>query len=150
MYSRKVSRIQHLLALGTNVQRMSHSPIHPTIKQQLISASELSTTHVLRTLHNPTRVYNNTVAKEILAFEHRPGGIKSINEVKHLVTGIRGKEALEKGDVDAGIWTVGVSVGLVDDIPTCQELIQRMVLEAEGIIYGMGRLVKVDRVMANL
>jgi nitronate monooxygenase len=58
------------------------------------------------------------------------------SDVKDLVAGVRGRRVFDDGDLDAGIWTVGTVMGLIDDIPTCDELISRIVREAEDIITG--------------
>jgi nitronate monooxygenase len=57
-------------------------------------------------------------------------------DVKDLVAGVRGRRVFDDGDVDAGIWTVGTVMGLINDIPTCEELISRIVNEAEELIAG--------------
>ena len=62
--------------------------------------------------------------------------------MKDLVTGDRGRVVYEIGDVDYGVWTVGLSIGLIDDIPTCEELVRRMEREAEEVIMGIRKLVK--------
>ena len=85
----------------------------------------------------------------MLAIESRPGGAK-FEDVKDLVTGERGRVVYELGDIDHGIWTVGLSIGLINDIPTCEELLRRMVCEAEEIIQGLGKLVVHSRPQAKL
>ncbi|PAV23197.1 inosine monophosphate dehydrogenase [Pyrrhoderma noxium] len=131
--------------MGTRFMCTVESPIHQNIKNQIVSASELNTTHLYRTLHNTNRVFNNKVAKQVLAIESQPrSGGKGVTfeDVKDLVTGDRGRVVYEIGDVDYGVWTVGLSIGLIDDIPTCEELVRRMEREAEEVIRGIGNLVK--------
>lgn len=102
-------------------------------------AKETDTTHIFRTMHNTARVYKNKVAKEVVALEKK--GAK-FDEVRPLVAGARGRLVYEEGDVDRGIWSAGVTVGLIHDIPTCAVLVERMVREAEAIIDGLEGLKK--------
>ena len=76
-----------------------------------MSATELDTIHILRTMRNSARVFRNAVAKEVVAIEHRPGGAK-FEDVEHLVAGTRGRLAYENGDPDYGIWSASVSIGI--------------------------------------
>lgn len=116
------------------------SPIHQNIKEQIVKATENDTTHIFRTLHNTARVFANKVAKEVVAIERRPGGAK-FEDVRELVSGARGRLVYEEGDVDRGIWSAGVSVGLIKDIPSCADLLSRMENEAETIITGLQTIV---------
>ena len=81
-------------------------------------------------------MFKNKVAEEVVALERRPGGAK-FEELRPLVSGARGRLVYEEGDVDRGIWSAGITVGLIHDIPTCSELLQRMEREAEAIIDGL-------------
>ena len=119
--------------------RTIYSPIHQNIKEQIVKSTELDTTHIFRTLHNTARVYKNKVAKEVVAIERRPGGAK-FEDVRELVAGARGRQVYELGDVDYGIWTAGISIGLIDDIPTCQDLLERIEQEAEAAIDDLNKL----------
>lgn len=115
------------------------SPIHQNIKDKIIASSETDTVHIFRTLNNTARVYRNKVSTEVVALERRPGGAK-FEELRDLVAGARGKMVYETGDPDYGIWSAGVSVGLIKDCPTCKELVDRIEREAEGVIDSLGRL----------
>ena len=95
--------------------------------------------HIFRTLHNTARVFKNPVSQEVVALERRPGGAK-FEDVRHLVSGVRGKVVYEIGDPDYGIWTAGISMGLIKDIPTCAALIKRIERDAEAIIDGLAKL----------
>ncbi len=77
---------------------------------------------------------------EVVALERRPGGAK-FEDVRELVSGQRGKVVYESGDPDYGIWSAGVTVGLINDIPTCKELIDRMEGEVEDIVGGLNKAV---------
>jgi NADH:quinone reductase (non-electrogenic) len=95
--------------------------------------------HIFRTLHNTARVFKNSVSKEVVALERRPGGAK-FEDIRHLVAGARGKVVYDIGDSDYGIWTAGISMGLIKDIPTCEELLNNIEQEAEGIIDHLSSL----------
>ena len=84
------------------------------------------------TLHNTARVARNAVSQEVVTIERR--GNARIEDVAHLVSGQRGKVVLEAGDMDHGIWSAGMVQGLIHDIPTVKELIERIVRDAEAII----------------
>lgn len=100
-------------------------------------------------MRNSARVYRNAVAKEVVAIEHRPGGAK-FKDVEHLVAGQRGKLAYENGDPDYGIWSTSVSIGLINDCPTCKELVDRIELEAETVIDSLTQLKTAARVRTKL
>ena len=110
--------------MGTRFMCTVEAPIHDNVKQALVEAGERDTNLIFRTMHNTARVLKNAVSDEVVAMEKR--GAK-FEEVRHLVAGARGKVALRNGDVDGGIVSAGMVVGLIDDIPTCAELIQRIV-----------------------
>jgi len=117
------------------------SPIHQNIKETIVASSEQDTIHIFRTLNNTARVFKNAVSKQVVALERRPGGAK-FEDVRDLVSGARGRIVYEDGDPDYGIWSAGITLGLINDIPTCEELLLRMEREAEGIIGGMNKLLK--------
>jgi NAD(P)H-dependent flavin oxidoreductase YrpB (nitropropane dioxygenase family) len=80
---------------------------------------------------------------EVVALERRPGGAK-FEDLRDLVSGARGKVVYENGDPDHGIWSAGIVLGLIKDVPTCDVLVKRIEKEAEDIIAGMGRMVKAE------
>jgi NAD(P)H-dependent flavin oxidoreductase YrpB (nitropropane dioxygenase family) len=114
--------------MGTRFCATVEAPIHPNIKQALVDASERDTRLMFRKLHNTARVLKNAVSEEVVKIENRPQGA-SFEDIKHLVTGGRGRIALESGDPNGGVITAGQIVGLINDIPTCKELIDRIVKE---------------------
>jgi nitronate monooxygenase len=114
--------------MGTRFCATKEAPIHDNIKQALVSASERDTNLIFRTLHNTARVLKNAISDEVVAMERRPGGTK-FEDIRHLVAGARGRAALKSGEVHDGIVTAGQCVGLIEDIPSCAELIERMVAE---------------------
>jgi NADH:quinone reductase (non-electrogenic) len=113
--------------MGTRFCATREAPIHERIKQALVNANERDTRLILRTLHNTARVLKNAIADEVVATESRGC---SFEDIRPLVAGSRGRAALAAGDPDGGIITAGQTVGLIDDIPGCAELIERMVVEA--------------------
>ncbi|HVI32763.1 MAG TPA: nitronate monooxygenase family protein [Phenylobacterium sp.] len=120
--------------MGTRFMATVESPIHQKVKEQIVANDERQTNLIFRTMHNTARVAKNAVSDEVVAIERR-GGAK-FEDVKDLVAGARGKVVYEAGDPDYGIWSAGQVQGLIHDIPTCAELIHRIVREAEEIIQG--------------
>ncbi len=118
--------------MGTRFMCTVEAPIHQRIKEQLVANDERSTDLIFRTLHNTARVARNLVSQEVLAVEKKGGA--TIDDVRHLVAGQRGRKVYEEGDPDFGIWSAGMVQGLIHDIPSCAVLIARIVAEAEAII----------------
>lgn len=114
--------------MGTRFCATSEAPIHDDIKRALVEASERDTRLIFRTLNNTARVLKNAISEEVVDMERRPGGCQ-FEEIRPLVSGARGKAALASGQVDDGIVTAGQVVGLIKDVPSCAELIERMVGE---------------------
>jgi len=110
--------------MGTRFMCTREAPIHESVKQALLKATERDTNLIFRTMHNTSRVLKNAVSDEVVAMEKR--GAK-FEEVRHLVAGARGKVAIRSGDVDGGIVSAGMVVGLIHDIPSCAELLERIV-----------------------
>ena len=118
--------------MGTRFMATVESPIHQKVKEQIVANDERQTNLIFRTMHNTARVAKNAVSDEVVRIE-RAGSAK-FDDVKDLVAGARGKVVYEAGDPDYGIWSAGQVQGLIHDIPTCAELIHRIVREAEAII----------------
>ncbi|KAI9358609.1 2-nitropropane dioxygenase [Zopfochytrium polystomum] len=118
--------------MGTRFMCTVESPIHPAIKQKIVEADERSTALMFRTLHNTARVFKNSVSSEVVKIEKR--GNAKFEDIKDLVSGARGRKVYTEGDPDYGVWTAGLVMGIIDDIPTCQVLLDRMVNDAESII----------------
>jgi len=114
--------------MGTRFCATVEAPIHDNIKQALVRASERDTQLIFRTLHNTGRVLKNVVSNEVVATERRPGGCE-FTDIQPLVAGQRGRAALQSGEVDGGLVWAGQVVGLIEDIPTCDQLLQRIVAE---------------------
>ncbi len=114
--------------MGTRFVATSEAPVHDRIKQALAAARETDTRLMFRTLGNTARVLSNQVSNEVLALEARPSGC-TFEELRPLVAGARGRAALESGALDDGVVWAGQVVGLIDDIPGCEELLQRMMAQ---------------------
>lgn len=114
--------------MGTRFVATQEAPVHERIKQALVSARETDTRLMFRTLRNTARVLANPISEEVLSLERRPGGC-TFDDLRPLVAGARGRAALESGIIDDGVVWAGQVVGLIDDIPTCAELLQRMVAQ---------------------
>jgi nitronate monooxygenase len=119
--------------MGTRFMVTREAPIHESVKQAMVDASELDTALIYRSLRNTARVFKNEIAQQVLAIEAQPGETR-FEDIRELVSGAKGRELLENGELDQGIWSAGMVVGLIDDIPACEELIQRIVKDAEAII----------------
>ena len=118
--------------MGTRFMATREAPIHDNIKQQLVDASERDTALIFRTLRNTARVVKNQIAEEVRTIEARGGA--TIDDIKHLVAGERGRIALKAGKTNGGVWSAGMVAGLIHDVPTCQELVTRIMTEAETLI----------------
>jgi nitronate monooxygenase len=118
--------------MGTRFMATVEAPIHENVKKQIVANDERSTNLIFRTLHNTARVAKNTISDEVVAIEKR--GNATFADVKDLVAGTRGAIVLDQGEMDAGIWSAGQTQSLIHDIPTCAELVSRIMREAEEII----------------
>jgi nitronate monooxygenase len=119
--------------MGTRFMCTVESPIHQSIKERIVAQDERSTNLIFRTMGNTSRVVKNIVSDEVVAIERRPGGAV-FADIEHLVAGTRGRVVYEQGDENYGVWSAGLVMGLIHDIPTCEELIQRIVRQAKQII----------------
>ena len=118
--------------MGTRFCATVEAPIHENAKQLLLQNDERGTNLIFRKLHNTARVGKNSVSDKVVEILLAPDA--KFEDVAHLVRGIQGRELLETGNLDAGLIWAGQVQGLIHDIPTCAELIQRIVSEAEEII----------------
>ncbi|WP_418320093.1 NAD(P)H-dependent flavin oxidoreductase [Piscinibacter sakaiensis] len=121
--------------MGTRFMVTQEAPIHSSVKQALVDASENDTTLIFRGLRNTARVWRNAVAAEVNQIERRPEGA-TFADLRPLVAGARGREALETGKTDDGLIWAGLCIGIIDDIPTCAELIDRMVRDCRAALVG--------------
>lgn len=119
--------------MGTRFMVTKEAPIHDNVKQRMIEATELDTALIYRSLRNTARVFKNSVAEQVIEIESRAGETK-FEDIQPLVQGVKGRELFDGGDLDKGIWSAGMVVGFIDDNPSCEELVTRIVAEAEDII----------------
>ena len=119
--------------MGTRFLATKEAPVHQNVKDRLVEASERDTALIFRTLKNTARIYNNSVAKTVVDIESQAGDTDFADLAGH-VAGVKGREVLEKGNLEHGVWTAGMIAGLINDIPDCQTLITRIVADAEEII----------------
>ena len=120
--------------MGSRFMATQEAPIHNNVKQAMVDADELNTQLMNRTLRNTSRVFKNEVAGQVVAVEREKGADLTIEDLAPYLSGQRGKVVFEDGDVDHGVWSAGMVVGLINDIPPCAELVSRIVGEAEEII----------------
>ncbi len=120
--------------MGTRFCVTKEAPIPDSFKAQMVANDERQTDLIFRTLHNSARVMRNAISQEVVQIE-RAGGAK-FEDIQHLVAGTRGRDALANGDTDGGIWSAGMVQGIIDDIPSCKDLIDRIISEAEDLIRG--------------
>ena len=106
--------------------------MHENVKQALIHHCERDTRLIMRTLRNTERVLRNQTVDKVLEIERK--GRTRIEDIVPYVSGLVGKEMLEDGDMEKGVLSAGQSMGLVRDIPSCRELLDRIMAEAEAII----------------
>jgi NADH:quinone reductase (non-electrogenic) len=130
------------ISMGTRFMCTRESPIHQRIKDAIVAGTELDTELIFRPLRNTSRVASNSVSREAVEVLANGG---QFEDVKELVAGARGRRVYTEGDPEHGIWTVGMVQGLIHDIPSCGELIARIVREAEDLIdsrLGAGMAVR--------
>ncbi len=118
--------------MGTRFMATKEAPIHQKVKEAIVANDERGTNLIFRTMHNTARVAKNAVSDEVVAIERR--GNAKFEDVKDLVAGTRGARVYDFGDVDAGIWSAGQTRELIHDIPSCKELMDTMMAEAEKIV----------------
>ena len=119
--------------MGTRFMCTKESPIHQRIKERIVANDERETELILRTMRNTSRVARNTVSTKVVALEKEGA---TFEQVRDLVAGARGKMVYATGDADEGIWSAGQVQGLIHDIPSCAELVSRIMRDAEAIIRG--------------
>ena len=119
--------------MGTRFIATTEAPVHQNVKDAIVAATELDTRLIMRPLRNTERVLNNAAVERLLEKEKNLGTDLKIDDIIEEVAGVYPK-IMKTGDMDAGAWSCGMVAGLIHDIPTCQELIDRIMAEANGII----------------
>ena len=119
--------------MGTRFMATQECAIHENVKRKIVENTERDTLLTNRTLRNTSRVARNAVSEEVVAIQQ--DSTKTIEDVRHLVAGVRGRtNVMGAGDTDGGIWTVGQSQGLIHDIPTCQDMVANIMRQAEQVL----------------
>jgi nitronate monooxygenase len=118
--------------MGTRFVATKEAPLHDNVKQALVDHGERDTRLIMRTLRNTERVLHNKTVDKVLEIESK--GDTQIKDIVPYVSGLVGKEMLEDGDVEKGVLSAGQCMGFIRDIPTCRELLDRIMAEAEQII----------------
>ena len=118
--------------MGTRFVATREAPVHQNVKQALVDNDERSTRLIMRTLRNTERVLHNEAVDKVLEIESR--GDTKIEDIVPYVSGLVGKEMLEEGEMQKGVLSAGQCMGLIRDIPTCRELLDRIMAQAEAII----------------
>lgn len=120
------------ITMGTRFCATLEAAIHPAVKQAYVDNTERDTVLLYREFHNSARVGRNRVAEAVAEITRRPGA--KFEDVGDIVSGLKGRQLLETGNLEAGIYWAGMSQGLIEDIPTCGVLLDRIEAEAEAII----------------
>ena len=119
--------------MGTRFIATREAPVHDNVKAAIVAASELDTRLIMRPLRNTERVLTNEAVERILETERQKGAELKFEDIIDEVAGVYPR-IMQQGEMDAGAFSCGMVAGLIDDIPTCQELIDRIMAEAEAII----------------
>ncbi len=122
--------------MGTRFLATAEAPVHDNVKRALVEADELQTRLIMRPLRNTERVLANRAVDRVLEIEREKGSDVTIEDIRPLVAGAGSRRVLEEGEMDAGAWSCGMVAGLIHDVPTCAELIERIMREAEEIVRG--------------
>ena len=120
--------------MGTRFIATKEAPVHDNVKQAIVAASELDTRLIMRPLRNTERVLRNGAVDRLLEKEKELGPNLRIEDIFGEVAGVYPK-IMQDGELDAGAWSCGMVVGLINDVPTCQELIERVMAQAEELIH---------------
>lgn len=121
--------------MGTRFMATREAPIHDNVKQAIVAASERDTRLVMRPLRNTERVLSNAASERLLAKEEERGKDLKIDDILPEVAGVYPRVMID-GEMDSGVWSCGMVAGLIRDVPTCRELIDRIMAEAETLIRG--------------
>ncbi|MFI6875363.1 NAD(P)H-dependent flavin oxidoreductase [Streptomyces sp. NPDC050400] len=117
--------------MGTRFLCTEESPVHRRVKEQIVANTELDTELIFRPLGNTARVASNTISRKVVEVLDEGG---EFTDVRDLVAGVRGRRVFDDGDLEAGIWSAGLAQGLIDDIPTVREAVDRIVAQADEVI----------------
>jgi len=118
--------------MGTRFVATKECPIHENVKQALVNASELDTRLLMRSLRNTARFLVNDNAEKVLEIEAKGGA--TIDDIKQYMSGLEGRKMIDNGDMDNGVFSAGQVIGLMHDIPSVQELFDRIIAEATELL----------------
>ncbi|MFO0653267.1 MAG: nitronate monooxygenase family protein [Polyangiales bacterium] len=121
--------------MGTRFIATKEAPVHENVKQAIVAASELDTRLIMRSLRNTERVMMNDGVRQVLEIEREKGAALTIGDIYEKVAGIYPK-VMTEGDMQAGAWSCGMVAGLIHDVPTVKELVDRIMGQADEIIRG--------------
>lgn len=121
--------------LGTRFIATKEAPVHQNVKDAIVKATELDTRLVMRSLRNTERVLSNAAVERLIEKERELGSSLRFEDIIAEVAGVYPRIMID-GELDAGAWSCGMVVGLINDIPTCAQLVDRIMAEAEEIIAG--------------
>ncbi|MCW2792372.1 MAG: 2-nitropropane dioxygenase precursor [Nocardioides sp.] len=122
------------ICMGTRFLCTEESPAHPNVKRAIVAASERDTELIFRPLRNTSRVASNAVSRTVVASLAAGAGFDGVRE---LVSGARGRQVFDGGDLEAGVWSVGMAQGLIDDVPDVATLVDRIMAQAHAIVCGL-------------
>jgi len=122
------------VVMGTRFMACKECPAHPKIKEHMIQATEKDTVLIQRSINNPERVLSTDFAQSVLEMEKKGA---TLEELVPLISGLRGKQALDEGDISKGIIVCGQTVGLIHDIPSAREIIEGIISEAKLIVQRL-------------
>ncbi|SES33379.1 nitronate monooxygenase [Streptomyces sp. yr375] len=119
--------------MGTRFVATAEAPVHENVKRQIVANDERATQIVFREFHNSARVARNSVSEEIVEISRRPGA--TFGDIAHLASGARGRaEVLGKGDMDGGLWWASQAQGLIHEVSSCADVIDRIMADARGLV----------------
>ncbi|WP_406693071.1 nitronate monooxygenase [Saccharopolyspora sp. ID03-671] len=125
--------------MGTRFMCTQESPIHDEVKKRITEAGERDTELIFRPLRNTARVASNSVSREVVA---KLDDGAQFEDIRELVAGARGRQVYEQGDTELGVWSVGMVQGLINDVPTVAELVDRIVTESGELVRNrLGKLI---------
>lgn len=119
--------------MGTRFVATREAPVHDRVKQAIVGASERDTRIIMRPLRNTERVLRNAAVDRVLETERQLGAAVTFDDVAPWVAGVY-REIMQGGNLDRGAWSCGMAAGLVDTVPSCQDLLATIVADAERIV----------------
>ena len=121
--------------MGTRFVATQEAPVHENVKKAIVAATERDTRLVMRPLRDTERVLKNAGVERLLQIERERGNQLQTSDIYEQVTGVYPRVMVD-GDMDAGAWSCGMVAGLIDDIPTCAELVANIIRQAESVIHA--------------